>query len=62
MKKAGQAIKNGTLMEERLESYLKLKKENEYAADVSEYLQTKTKKYKEISKINKRSRRNKSEY
>ena len=56
------AIKNGTLMEERLESYLKLKKENEYAADVSEYLQTKTKKYKEISKINKRSRRNKSEY
>ena len=37
-------------------------KENEYAKDGSGYLRAKTKKFKEMSKINKRSRRNKNEY
>ncbi|MCR4656819.1 MAG: ribosome small subunit-dependent GTPase A [Lachnospiraceae bacterium] len=50
------AIRNGELSEDRLASYLKLKRENEYMADGSGYLQAKKIKFKEISKINKHSK------
>ena len=50
------AILNGELSEARLASYLKLKRENEYMADGSGYLQAKKLKFKEISKINKHSK------
>lgn len=47
------AIKDGLLDAERFESYLKLKRENEYAADGRSYLEAKKQKFKDISKINK---------
>ncbi len=50
------AIRNGELSEDRLASYLRLKRENEYMADGSGYLQAKKIKFKEISKINKHYR------
>lgn len=46
------AIADGTLDETRLESYRKLKIENDYAADNSRYLEAKRAKFKEIAKIN----------
>ena len=51
------AIEDGTLDLGRFDSYLKLKKENAYAADGSSYLEAKKQKFKEISKINKRAKR-----
>ena len=51
------AIEEGTLDLGRFDSYLKLKKENAYAADGSSYLEAKKQKFKEISKINKRAKR-----
>lgn len=53
------AIEDGTLDFERFESYLKLKKENAFAADGSSYLEAKKQKFKEISKINKHAKRRK---
>lgn len=53
------AIEDGTLDLERFESYLKLKKENAFAADGSSYLEAKKQKFKEISKINKHVKRRK---
>ena len=52
------AIREGSLDSERFESYLKLKKENAYAADGSSYLETKKQKFKEISKMNKHRKGN----
>ncbi len=54
-----EAIEAGVLDSGRFESYLKLKKENAYAADGSSYLETKKQKFKEISKINKHNRKKK---
>lgn len=53
------AIADGTLDEARLESYRKLKNENDYAVDNSRYLEAKRARFKEIAKINKSVRRNK---
>ena len=53
------AIEDGILDMERFESYLKLKKENAFAADGSSYLEAKKQKFKEISKINKHAKRRK---
>lgn len=53
-----QAIDDGTLDAARLESYRKLKTENDYAADSSRYLEAKRAKFKEIAKINKSGRKN----
>lgn len=52
------AIDDGTLDEAHLESYRKLKTENDYAADSSRYLEAKKTKFKEIAKINKSGRKN----
>lgn len=52
------AIENGTLDAARLESYRKLKTENNYAADSSRYLEAKRVKFREIAKINKSGRKN----
>lgn len=49
------ALDDGTLDKERWKSYLKLKTENEYAANESAYLEAKENKFKEIAKINKAS-------
>ena len=51
------AIECGTLAAARLESYRKLKTENDYAADSSRYLEAKRAKFKEIAKINKSGRK-----
>lgn len=51
------AIADGTLDEARLESYRKLKNENDYAVDNSRYLEAKRAKFKEIAKINKSGRK-----
>ena len=53
------AIVDGTLDEARLESYRKLKNENDYVVDNSRYLEAKRARFKEIAKINKSVRRNK---
>ena len=52
------ALEDGTLDAARLESYRKLKAENDYAADNSRYMEAKRAKFKEISKINKAGRKN----
>ena len=52
------AIECGTLDAARLESYRKLKTENDYAADSSRYLEAKRAKFREIAKINKSGRKN----
>ncbi len=51
------ALENGQLAEERWQSYLKLKLENEYATDSQSYLISKEKKFKEIAKYNKSNRK-----
>lgn len=51
------ALSEGTLDMARWQSYLKLKKENEYAADGSQYLEAKRAKFKEIAKYNKANRK-----
>lgn len=53
-----QAPADGTLDAARLESYRKLKTENDYAADSSRYLEAKRAKFKEIAKVNKSGRKN----
>ena len=53
------ALESGALDEGRWQSYLKLKTENEYAADSRSYLVAKEKKFKEISKINKHNKHKK---
>ena len=52
------AWEEGRLDAARLESYHKLKTENEFAADSSRYLEAKRAKFKEIAKINKSGRKN----
>ena len=52
------ALANGTLSPSRLESYRKLKAENEFAADNSRYLEAKRTKFKQIAKLNKSNRKN----
>ena len=52
------ALSDGELDAARLESYRKLKNENEYAADNSRYLEAKRSKFKEIAKINRSGRKN----
>ena len=47
------SLKNGTLSQERWDSYRKLTAENKYATDESAYMQEKRMKFKEIAKINK---------
>ncbi len=48
-----EAIANGELSRERLQAYLKLRQENEYAQDSRSYLMAKQVKFKKIAKINK---------
>ena len=45
------ALQDGTLTEERWQSYLKLKSETEYAEDSQSYLAAKEKKFKDIAKF-----------
>jgi len=52
------ALKSGALARERWESYLKLKIENQFAADGSQYMESKRAKFKEISKSNKAEKKN----
>jgi len=47
------ALADGSLAQDRWESYLKLKIENEFAANGSQYMESKRAKFKEISNINK---------
>lgn len=47
------ALKNGTLSKERMQSYQKLKIENDYMEHAKSYLEVKEKKFKEIAKYNK---------
>lgn len=51
------ALNEGTLDRLRWESYLKLKIENEFATNGSQYLESKRAKFKEISKTNKLTRK-----
>lgn len=51
------ALSEGTLDMTRWQSYLKLKKENEYVANGSQYLEAKRSKFKEIAKTNKANRK-----
>lgn len=53
------AIADGTLDRSRWESYLKLKIENEVAADGSRYLEAKRAKFKAIAKTNKNAKKGK---
>ena len=50
------ALEEGTLDRARWNSYLKLKTENEYAADSTGYLEAKRAKFKDIARINKANR------
>lgn len=50
------AINDGNLDPDRYKSYIKLKTENEYNADAGGYLEKKREKFKEIAKINKKSK------
>lgn len=50
-------LSEGTLDMTRWQSYLKLKKENEYVANGSQYLEVKRSKFKEIAKTNKANRK-----
>ena len=50
------AINDGNLDPNRYKSYIKLKTENEYNADAGGYLEKKREKFKEIAKINKKSK------
>ncbi len=52
-----EAIRNGTLSEERFLSYQKLKTENAYFENSDEYLAEKKRKFKNIAKINKNRRK-----
>lgn len=52
-----EAIENGEIEKERFEEYLKLQKEAKYNTNSNQYLKEKKEKFKEISKINKHSRR-----
>lgn len=52
------ALEAGTLSAERWRSYCKLKTENAFIAETGSYLEGKRRKFKEISKINKASRKN----
>ncbi|MDD6807049.1 MAG: ribosome small subunit-dependent GTPase A [Oscillospiraceae bacterium] len=49
-----EALENGSLTEERWNSYQKLTVENAYVTNQSEYMQAKKEKFKEIAKINKK--------
>lgn len=51
------ALREGRLSEERWHSYLKLKSENEYAADSQSYLAAKEKKFKDIAKFSRSLRK-----
>ena len=51
------ALADGTLTEDRWQSYQKLSKETGYAADSESYLVSKEKKFKQIAKINKNNRK-----
>ena len=51
------ALEEGTLDRARWNSYLKLKTENEYAADSTGYLEAKRAKVKDIARINKANRK-----
>ena len=51
------ALVEGTLDRARWNSYLKLKTENEYAADSTGYLEAKRAKFKDIARINKANRK-----
>lgn len=53
------ALQDGTLSEERWNSYRKLKTESAYAADEAAYLEAKRNKFKEIAKINRQHNKKK---
>ena len=50
------ALADGSLSEDRLDSYLRLNAENTYTKNKAGFLAAKERKFKEISKINKHSR------
>lgn len=52
-----EALENGTLSEQRWQSYKKLKSELAYAKDSESYLASKERKFKEIAKFNKNNRK-----
>ncbi len=52
-----EALENGTLSEQRWQSYKKLKAELAYAQDSESYLASKERKFKEIAKFNKANRK-----
>lgn len=54
-----EALDDGTLDRDRWESYLKLKIENEFAANGSTYLESKREKFKAIAKANKKNKEKK---
>lgn len=54
------ALKNGTVSQDRWDSYQKLTAENAYATNENAYLQEKRMKFKEIAKINKQINRKRS--
>lgn len=54
-----EALEGGQLSRERWSSYQKLKAENAYIANESEYLQAKKQKFKEIARINKKNKKRK---
>ena len=51
------ALEDGTLDRARWNSYLKLKTENEYAADSTGYLEAKRARFKDIARINKANKK-----
>ena len=52
-----QAVKDGSIVEERYRAYMKLKAENAYNENTADYLVAKKKKFKEIAKLNKNHHR-----
>lgn len=52
-----QALQEGSLPEERWQSYLKLKAETEYAQDSQSYLAAKARKFKDIAKFSRSLRK-----
>lgn len=52
-----EAIKIGELLQERYDSYVKLKNESMYNTDTENYLKVKKEKFKEISKYNKNNKK-----
>ena len=55
--KTGEAIENGTLSQDRFNSYIKLQNEAKYNNDSESYLSEKREKFKNIAKMNKNNKK-----